>query len=270
MTQFQSERVEKVIGFLNCSNKSIFNALCMAYGDRYERCWNYEFDVLYVMQIVRKLGEGFVMDICAKALDNEWDLSEKQRWCVVFAFKKLTVDAIREYFEELFAEADADETEQAENNETAEEDSEAEAEVENQTNKNDMNMKTEKKYMIIAYCDPCNAHRHYNGQRVLRHTGTTPTAWVMEESLTKDEAHNLLNGYASEDLSSGYSYFESAEEIEELMRELADDEDAAVDTSFFEGSGYYVLESGYPVYLNGSDSYSHDVMTYRIEEQDNE
>lgn len=283
MTQFQSERMEKVVRFLNCSNKGIFNALCMAYDSSYERCWNYEFDVLYVMHIVRKLGEGFVTDICAKALDNEWDLSEKQRWCVVFAFKKLTADAIREYFEELFAEAAADEAEQAEKNEAAEEDSEAEAEVEaeveveneteNQTNKNDMNMKNqnEKKYMIIANCDPYNAHRHYNGQRVLRYTGTTPTAWVMEENLTKEEAHNLLNSYANEDLSVNLHYFESAEEIEELVRELDDDDEGAVvDTSFFKGSGFYngIGRDAEAIYLEGDDSYSCDTMTYSISECD--
>lgn len=128
----------------------------------------------------------------------------------------------------------------------------------------------EKKYMIVAGCDPYNAHRHYNGQRVLRYTGTTPTAWVMEENLTKDEAHNLLNSYACEDLSVDLLYFESAEEIEELVRKTLDDgdEDAVVDTSFFKGAGFYngIGSDSEAIYLKGDDSYSCDVMTYSIEE----
>ena len=50
-----------------------------------------------IMEMVIEAEQGFVSDICKRfsACDNRYPMSEKQRWCVAFAFAKVS-DAIVE------------------------------------------------------------------------------------------------------------------------------------------------------------------------------
>ena len=83
-----------------------------------------------IFRIVMKYGEGFVVDICDKALNKAWELSDKQRWCVAFAFLKISESQIEEYAAEVEAMmAEAEEAEARENAESKE----AEVEVESKT-----------------------------------------------------------------------------------------------------------------------------------------
>ena len=65
---------------------------------------HYQFtDAEDILKIVMRFGEGFVVDICDKALNKGWSLSDKQRWCVAFAFLKISESQIEEYAAEVDA-----------------------------------------------------------------------------------------------------------------------------------------------------------------------
>lgn len=49
-----------------------------------------------IFETVQKFGESFVVDICEKVLKSNIRISDKQRWCVAFAFMKLTAEMIAE------------------------------------------------------------------------------------------------------------------------------------------------------------------------------
>ena len=38
-------------------------------------------------------------------------------------------------------------------------------------------------FIIKATCDPYNARKHYNGQKVLQYDMATPVKWVMEDDI---------------------------------------------------------------------------------------
>jgi hypothetical protein len=123
------------------------------------------------------------------------------------------------------------------------------------------------KKMVVAQCNPYNAKSHYNGQRVLDYDMTTPVKWVMDDDygygLSEEEALAKLEAYASED---GYEYFdeESLAEYVKMVKEGFEVED--VDTSWYEGRGYYDMENMYCAYSCGDHYYRHDTMFYSIED----
>ena len=75
--------------------KRIFDCIDYDYVGMGEVEYNY-FGVT-LMEIVARFAQGFVVDICEKALKNNIALSEKQRWCIAYAFAKMTDGQIDEY-----------------------------------------------------------------------------------------------------------------------------------------------------------------------------
>lgn len=77
-----------------------------------------------IFAIVEKFGEGFVVDICYRVNESltgrTIELSEKQRWCIAFAFLKITEEQVDEYFAEISAQiAEDDAAEEADEQEEA-------------------------------------------------------------------------------------------------------------------------------------------------------
>lgn len=81
--------------------------------------YEYSDAALTIMELVKKHGEGFVVDICTRVLDSIFKggkviaLSTKQQWCVAFALLKIDaaqVDELRAADQALAAEEDAQET----------------------------------------------------------------------------------------------------------------------------------------------------------------
>lgn len=137
-----------------------------------------------------------------------------------------------------------------------------------------MTQTNEKKMMVTAYCNPYHARFHHYQQRVLKYDGTTPVKWVMDDDygcgISRDKALCILERYASED---GFEYFDeqSLEAWVEDFKEAYEYEneepyEGDVDTSWYEGRGYYDSESLTCMYLCGQDYYRHDTMSYSIEE----
>lgn len=83
----------------NNNVRSVFNQLICRATDR--NSWEYSMDAESILFIVAKYGQGFVVDICNKALYDHVYLSEKQRWCVAFALMKVTDEQIAEYRERV-------------------------------------------------------------------------------------------------------------------------------------------------------------------------
>ena len=136
-----------------------------------------------------------------------------------------------------------------------------------------------KTYRITANCNPYHARLHYNGQRVLKRDGATPVKWVIEDGMTEEEALQRLWAFAREDAASNYANWsrEDAESIEDMAQMMADDdsndltlEQARELFDWFEGEGIYSTGSDHPelVMLKGERSYSYDVMTYCVEEDE--
>ena len=114
--------------------------------------WEYSVEANGILEIVAKYGQGFVTDICDKALHHNICLSEKQRWCVAFAMMKVTDEQIAEYREweqaemaALDAEIEASEQNEAEQaaepakaEQVTAEESKNDKEFDNQTTDNDM------------------------------------------------------------------------------------------------------------------------------------
>lgn len=129
------------------------------------------------------------------------------------------------------------------------------------------------KMMVVAYCDPYNARFHHHDQRVLAYDGATPVKWVMDDDygcgISLERALCILERYASED---GYDYYDEAsleawvQDFKEAY-EYENDKpyEGDVDTSWYEGRGYYDEGMGC-VYLCGDHYYRHDTMSYSIED----
>lgn len=66
-----------------------------------KRHWVYKYgiDARGILEIVAKCGEGFVVDICKKALAGYIMLSVKQCWYVAYALMKISDEQIAEYRE---------------------------------------------------------------------------------------------------------------------------------------------------------------------------
>lgn len=111
----------------NKSVRKIFDVLfpeltgCFKASHEIEYC-TYAEDIF---AIVEKFGEGFVVDICHRVNESltgrTIELSEKQRWCIAFAFLKITEEQVDEYFAELSAQIEEDDAAAAANETVAEE-----------------------------------------------------------------------------------------------------------------------------------------------------
>jgi hypothetical protein len=49
-----------------------------------------------IMEMVMEAERGFVADICKRysAIDNRYPMSDKQRWCIAFAFAKVSDEVV--------------------------------------------------------------------------------------------------------------------------------------------------------------------------------
>lgn len=120
-------------------------------------------------------------------------------------------------------------------------------------------------YILAISTDAYHASRMAINNKVIKRSGATPVKWrecdwkdydtieAAEKALAK-----LADRILGEKDSCSYEYDESVEEIRNDGR----------DTSWYKGEGYY--EEGEPVYLLGDHSFSYDVMTYSIEEAEEE
>lgn len=133
---------------------------------------------------------------------------------------------------------------------------------------------------IIASCNPYNAKFHYNGQEVVKYDGSTPVQWVMGNYDSIEEAKEALWGFAMEDCNSHDDLsHEYEEDIEQGIIDLAEEEDMSDEevkelrdwyASWFKGEGIYYNDSREVLMLKGDASYSYDVMSYGIEDIEDE
>ena len=125
---------------------------------------------------------------------------------------------------------------------------------------------------IIAHCDPYNARMIYNGQTVIKKDGTTPTAWVVGEYETIEEARSALWAMAPEDAAESCNLTRwDADDIEYSVHMLMDDHElteaeARSAFSWYQGEGIYHNDSNEPEILKGEEYYSAGPITYSIED----
>lgn len=76
--------------------KNIFNAIdnCYDFGSK-----QYEGIGSCIIKIVGEAAEGFVKDICQRFGGQCRPMSEKQTWCVAFAFQKVSDEVIAQVSE---------------------------------------------------------------------------------------------------------------------------------------------------------------------------
>ena len=86
--------------------KKIFNIIgCNSNSNRFGGFDGYEYPAyaLCVIEMVAKFADGFVVDICNRTLKPQYEqlrsipMTDKQRWCVAYAAKKITAAQIEEY-----------------------------------------------------------------------------------------------------------------------------------------------------------------------------
>ena len=79
---------------LRTNVKAIFNAI----DGRHINSSTFEYSTLAsaIMDIVAASSTGFVKDICERfnSINNTRAMSDKQRWCVAFAFQKVSDEVI--------------------------------------------------------------------------------------------------------------------------------------------------------------------------------
>ena len=123
------------------------------------------------------------------------------------------------------------------------------------------------KYRIVENCDPYNARKHYNGQNVLQYDRTTPVKWVIEKSLTKEEAQKKLMAIAIDCGNDGWEY-EDVQSIRELEKMIEEEEGEKYSADWFVGPGVYAHGEGdpEPVLLEGEMSFWDDSEKFSIEE----
>lgn len=131
-----------------------------------------EYDIFsqMIMEIVAKFSAGFVVDICEKALKKNIRLSEKQRWCIAYAFAKITDEQIDEYEAEdrlLYADDEENESEAA-----AEQSTESTESNEND-DESDESDESGKKYVVR------------NQSAVNGHCLLSKNHWLEKEFITK-------------------------------------------------------------------------------------
>lgn len=107
MTDFQKQNLQTLINAKRSNKKAIFEAITIGLNHDKVVAWN-------IVEVVMKKAEGFVVDICSRINDSinkgqKVKVSEKQVWCIVYAFVKLTDEQVTEWFEEMCSEAEAEE-----------------------------------------------------------------------------------------------------------------------------------------------------------------
>lgn len=120
--------------------------------------------------------------------------------------------------------------------------------------------------IIACSCDPYNAGRHYNGEKVLRRNGQTPVQWVIEVCDSKEEAKEKLYMLCL-DSCGDQSGPEDSDSIAAFVAAVCADEDCEpedVDTSWYKGEGVYCSDNNVPVMLKGETSFDDDVLHYSI------
>jgi hypothetical protein len=104
MTEYQKQTVANLIKAKNSSKKSLYLDLVLS-GE------NIIADL--ILEAVAAMGEGYVVDICKKAIEartfGKEYLSEKQAWCVVYAFVKISDEALIEWYENFCVEETVEE-----------------------------------------------------------------------------------------------------------------------------------------------------------------
>lgn len=101
-------------------------------------------------------------------------------------------------------------------------------------------MDTDKKYIVIANCDPYHSRFHYRGQRVLKYDMTSPIKWVCDDNYCE-----------------GYSYDEAKDILRDIVITLTD---------YSDNGGYY--KNNVLIYQDNDESFRYDTMLYYIEEFD--
>lgn len=133
---------------------------------------------------------------------------------------------------------------------------------------------------IIASCNPYNAKTHYHGEKVVQYDGATPVQWIIGEYASADKAKDTLWKMALEECNRHDDLsHEDSEGIEYDIAAISEDRDldeAGVQelrnwyADWFKGEGVYYNDSHEPMMLKGDTFYSYDVMSYGIEEIEDE
>jgi hypothetical protein len=96
MTQYQNQVLSSLISSKNSSKKNLHNDIYV-----FQNHDNLLSEI--ILDAVAALGEGFVVDICKKAIEAKQAgkkdyLSEKQAWCIVYAYAKISDEALTEWY----------------------------------------------------------------------------------------------------------------------------------------------------------------------------
>lgn len=109
MTQYQTSVLNNILNAKNSSKKELHTSIFVMQNHT-------NLLAEFVYEIVASLGEGFVVDIAKKALEaatmgKQNYITEKQAWCIVYAFVKISDKAIAEWYE-AYCEQNANEAEE--------------------------------------------------------------------------------------------------------------------------------------------------------------
>lgn len=101
MTPYQQQNLNSLLKAKSGNKAALYQSMCMGL--------NRDIFAEYIIEAVAKCGEGFVVDICNRAMESickgyDARLSEKQTWCIVYAFIKLTDEQVSKWFEEMISE----------------------------------------------------------------------------------------------------------------------------------------------------------------------
>lgn len=128
------------------------------------------------------------------------------------------------------------------------------------------------KYMIVAKCDPYNAKKHYNGQKVLRYDGSTPVEWVAADGMTMREAKDTLYDWCLNECDDLFNFNEHQAVLDWCRSWLDDGETDPVLNmlSAIDENGYGIYNQADCSFFMGVDdeAYTFDVMTYEICKED--
>lgn len=96
MTQYQNQVLSSLISSKNSSKKNLHNDIYV-----FQNHDNLLSEI--ILDAVAALGEGFVVDICKKAIEAKLAgkkdyLSEKQAWCILYAYAKISDEALTEWY----------------------------------------------------------------------------------------------------------------------------------------------------------------------------
>jgi hypothetical protein len=96
MTQYQNQVLSSLISSKNSSKKNLHIDIYV-----FQNHDNLLSEI--ILDAVAALGEGFVVDICKKAIEAKLAgkkdyLSEKQAWCIVYAYAKISDEALTEWY----------------------------------------------------------------------------------------------------------------------------------------------------------------------------